>query len=89
MRTPRNIVRHELIGLPVKLVKANNPNNLKIKGNIVDETKKTLIIDQEGVLKRVFKDQVTLQLDLLKQKVEINGKIIVGRPWERLNKKLN
>jgi len=89
MRTPENIFRHELVGLPAKVVKANNANNLKIKGNIVDETKKTLTIEQKGVFKRIFKDQVTLQLKLPNHTVEIAGNLLTGRPWERLNKKLN
>ena len=87
MRTAENIKKHELIGLQAKVVGASNPNNLKINGEIVNETKKTLLIDQKGILKRIFKDQVTLQLSLDKNIVEIQGKVLMGRPWERLKKK--
>ena len=89
MRTAENIIRHEIIGLAAKVVKANNSNNLKISGEIIDETKKTLTIEQKGTLKRIFKDQVTLQLTLPKQTVDVNGKLLLGRPWERLNKKVD
>lgn len=89
MRTPENIIKHELIGLQAKVVRANNSNNLKINGEIVNETKKTLTIDQNNSLKKIFKDQVTLHLILQKRTVEITGKLLLGRPWERLNKKLN
>lgn len=89
MRTPENIQKHELIGLNMEVVSSKNPNNVNISGKIVNETRKTLLVESKGMLKRLFKDQITLNLDLPRKQVEIEGNLLLGRPWERLKKKLN
>lgn len=89
MRKAENILRHELIGLPVEVVEATNPNDLGIQGEIVDETRKSLVIDQDGTRKRLLKNRVELQLELKEEKVNVKGNLLIGRPWERLKKKFN
>jgi len=87
--TPTNLVRHELIGLTAKIVKARNPQNIGIQGKVVNETQKTLVIESEGKEKRVFKNTITLRFTLPSKKiVEVDGKLLVGRPWERIKKKI-
>lgn len=82
MITAGNVVRHELIGLSAEVVKSRNSAGLK--GKIVDESYKTLVIGG----KRVFKDAVTITLTLpSKQKVEVDGQLLVARPWDRIKKK--
>ena len=89
MITPSNVVRHELIGLHAKVVQARNTANSKLAGKIVNETYKTLVIDTRTGEKRLFKDQVVLQLELPdKKKVEVDGQLLVARPWDRIKKKL-
>ncbi len=99
MITPSNVVRHELIGLTAEVVKSRNSAGLK--GKIVDESYKTLVIAgiaEDGLrrglqnksfgVKRVFKDAVTITLTLpSKQKVEVDGQLLVARPWDRIKKK--
>ncbi len=88
MLTPSNLVRHELIGLHAKIVSAKNPSNTGIRGKVVDETYKTLAIEHKGKEKTVFKDSVTIMFTLPdKQKVEVDGKLLVARPWDRIKKK--
>jgi len=80
---PSNVVRHELIGLTAEVVKSRNSAGLK--GKIVDESYKTLVING----KRVFKDAITVTLMLpSKEKVEVEGNLLVARPWDRIKKKL-
>lgn len=87
--TPNNIVRHELIGLKIEVVRAKNPKNIGICGKVVNETYKTLVIESKGKTKSIFKSQATLQLTLPNKKVvEIDGKLLAGRPWDRIKKKL-
>jgi len=86
---PNNIVRHELIGLKVKIVRAKNAQNIGIHGKVVNETNKTLVIESKGREKRIFKSQTTLQITLPNKKVvEVDGKLLAGRPWDRIKKKL-
>lgn len=89
MRSPENIQKHELIGLRMKVVKAKNSRNLDISGKIVDETKKTLLVETNGIFKRLFKEQIVAEIALPKNKIRIEGSLLLGRPWERLKKKLN
>ncbi len=84
--TPQNVVRHELIGLVAEVVKSRNKVNVGLKGKIADESYKTLVIGG----KRVFKDAVTVVLTLpSRQKVEVDGHLLVARPWDRVKKKLS
>ncbi len=86
--TPENLTKHELIGLKAKVDKSKNKDNEKISGQIVDETHHTLTIEQDNKDKRVFKKAVTLVVELPNnQKIEVDGKILVGKPWERIKKK--
>ena len=87
MRTQNNITKHELIGLSAKIVKARNPANLKIAGKIVDETNHTIVIEQAGEEKRIFKKCVELELDLNGEKTCVKGEDLEGRPWDRVKKR--
>ena len=89
MITPQNVARHELIGLHGKIVQARNPANNGISGKIVDESYRTLVIETKKGDRRIFKDAVTLQLELPgKNKVEIAGTLLIARPWDRIKRKL-
>jgi ribonuclease P protein subunit POP4 len=86
--TPYNILRHELVGLRAKVVESSDPSQRGIEGVIVDETKNTLTLQKERK-RRLSKESVTLSihtesgLELL-----VNGSLLLGRPEERIKKKL-
>jgi ribonuclease P protein subunit POP4 len=88
--TPNNILRHELIGLEAEVVDSKNPFQVGIKGIILDETLKTITIGFPGGRKRiVLKNQVVLRVKLPDGlTVKVDGKYLVGRPEERLKKKI-
>ncbi|MDN5339383.1 MAG: ribonuclease protein subunit [Euryarchaeota archaeon] len=44
MISPQNVLRHELIGLDVLVVRASNPGHAGVSGRVTDETKNTLVI---------------------------------------------
>ena len=83
---PTDIVRSELIGLEVEVVEASNKSLVGLKGLIVDETKNTLSIEGEGFLKKVIKSQVIINILFQGQTFQIDGKVLVGRPEDRLKK---
>ena len=89
MITPQNIFRHEFIGLQVKVAESSHVGFKGIKGKIVDETKNTIKIeDDEGNEKTIPKNVVTLHFNLPDgSKIEIDGKIIVARPEDRIKKR--
>ena len=89
MITPKNLIKHELIGLEVKIVKATNPTLKGRKGKVVDETYKMLVIDVGNKEIKVAKKDCVFRFTLPnKIKVEVDGKLLVGRPEERIKKKL-
>jgi ribonuclease P protein subunit POP4 len=50
--TPERLPRHELIGLPVRVVDAANPDLVGIAGRVVRETAGTLVVESVPVSER-------------------------------------
>ena len=86
--TEDNLHRHELIGLKVTVIRSSNPLYVGIKGNIVDETKNMLIIDDDSKEKRLPKDNVVYVFTMPNGKlIELDGKRLVGRPADRTGRR--
>ena len=86
--SPKNILRHELIGLEAGVVRSRNPSHRAVEGFIVDESMKTLIIEQNGEAKRVPKRDATFIIKLPSGLVEVEGANLYGRPGDRVKKKI-
>jgi len=89
MITPQNIFRHELVGLHVEVVKSTHDGLTGIKGQVIDETKNTIKVeDSNGYEKLIPKDVATFRFTLPEgTQVEVDGRIIVARPEDRIKKK--
>ena len=83
---PKDIIRYELIGLNTEIIDSKNKSDIGIKGKIIDETKNTLIIETNGKRKKVFKNNILLNLKINKQTIKIKGKLLFGKPKERIKK---
>lgn len=82
-----NIARHELIGLDVIVINSCHSGYLGISGQVIDETRNTILIANSVGVKRVPKSVAKFRFILPDDSfVEINGKKIVGRPIERIKK---
>ena len=79
-------LKYEFIGLNVKIVDAKNKSLIGLEGSIVDETKNLLLIEDKGTVKKILKDQATFLITINEKKYEIDGRLLVGRPEERLKK---
>ncbi|MBI4150422.1 ribonuclease P protein subunit [Candidatus Woesearchaeota archaeon] len=75
-----------LIGTHVRVSDAKNRSLLGLYGTIVDETKNTLLIKTSKGVKRVLKDGVTLEF--AHERIRLKGDHLLGRPEERIKKKL-
>lgn len=82
----KDVVRQELIGLNIEIVKAKNSSLIGLKGRIVDETKNTLVIEQKNKVKKLLKDQITINIKFPKKIIQVNGKLLLGRPEDRIKK---
>lgn len=86
--TRRNITRHELIGLQANVVKSPHPGHVGIKGKVVDETRNMLVISDGGKKKWVSKNVAVFHFTLPDGSVvEVDGRLIVGRPVSRVKKR--
>jgi len=86
--TPQNLVRHEFCGLVISVVKSTDSTQKGLKGKVIDETYKTLKIDTKKGEKMVIKENCVFVFTLPdKRKVEVDGKLLVSRPEDRIKKK--
>lgn len=86
--TLHNIIKHELIGLEVKINESSNKSQIGIKGKVVDETKNLLIIKTTKNIKKIQKKGAVFIFDLKNKKVKVNGDKIVARPEDRIKLKV-
>ena len=89
MITPENLVRHELVGLSVKIIKSTDPGNIGIEGRVVDETRNTIVIETKKRRKSFIKEKCTFSFRLpTGERVNVDGRVLIARPEDRIKKKL-
>ena len=87
--TPEDLVRHELIGLEVEIKQSTNPSQKGLKGRVIDESFKTLEIETKTGEKTVPKENTIFVFTIpYKTKVQVDGNLLLGRPEDRIKKKL-
>jgi ribonuclease P protein subunit POP4 len=87
--SPSNLVRHELINLAVKIAKSTDSTQKGLKGRVVDETYNTLKIETKEGKEKVIPKRNSIFIFTLPNavKVEVDGKLLIGRPEDRIKKK--
>ncbi len=89
MKITPEIVQHDFIGLVAKVKKSSNPSCVGIRGQVVDETRNTLAIQQDTRKKIVVKDQTVFHFFLPDGTVvEVDGNVLVGRPEGRMKRRI-
>ncbi|NLA39619.1 MAG: ribonuclease P protein component 1 [Methanomicrobiales archaeon] len=89
MISPRNILRHELIGLDVLVVRASNPGHAGVSGRIIDETRNTLVIRTERGEKRIPKRFSLFRFRLPDGiTVDVDGSSLEGQPERRITMRI-
>ena len=85
--TPRNILKHELIGLKVEIVESKNRYLKGLNGEIIWETSKMIIIRKNGEIKHIPKNICNFLFYLPDgKKVIVDGNLLVGKPEKRIKK---
>lgn len=88
MKVTPSIVKREFIGLNAEVVESSNPTCVGISGKVVDETRNVLTIMHQDRKKAIIKDTAVFHFTLSDGTVvEIDGKVIVGRPEDRVKKR--
>ena len=89
MEVTPNIIRCEFIGTEVKVARSRHLGYVGISGRIIDETRNTFVILHEEKRKIVVKDSAIFHCRFSDGTiVEIDGKLLVGRPEGRLKKRI-
>jgi ribonuclease P protein subunit POP4 len=89
MSISTNIIRGEFIGTDAKIASSSNPNCVGVSGKVIDETKNTFLLSSLGKKKMVDKEISIFHFSLSDGTVvEIDGKLLIGRPEDRLKKNI-
>ncbi len=89
MKVTPTIIRHELIGLRAKVIRSSHKGYIGISGEVVDETRNTIVILHKGEKKVVVKEVATFHFTMPNSTVvEVDGRAIVGRPEDRLKRRV-
>ena len=89
MKVTTDIVRDEFIGTEGRVAESRHAEYVGISGQVVDETKNTFTIIQTGKPKNVIKEAAVFRFKFSDGTiVEIDGKLLVGRPEDRLKKNI-
>jgi ribonuclease P protein subunit POP4 len=89
MKITPDIIRSELIGLNAKVAKSTNPSLARLKGTVLNETRNTVVLLCHGKEKKIVKDVSVFHFTLQDGTVlEIDGKLLVGRPEDRVKKRI-
>ena len=82
--TAKNLLCHELIGLQARVVQSTDASREKTSGIIVDESKNLFVIRTKGGDKMVPKKEALFEVVLGDEKVVVDGKKILVRPFDRV-----
>jgi ribonuclease P protein subunit POP4 len=89
MKVTPDIIRGEFIGTEAKVSKSTHPGYVGLSGKIIDETRNTFTILHEGKRKKVIKNSAIFHFKFSDGTiVEIDGKLLLGRPEDRLKKRV-
>ncbi|MHA1268746.1 MAG: ribonuclease P protein subunit [Candidatus Helarchaeota archaeon] len=85
---PNYIINQKLIGLNTKIISKHNPS-ITWNGKIIDETCNMFIIldDKTKIKKKIPKLGNIFMFNFENYQIEVNGKILIGRPENRIKKK--
>ncbi len=76
---------HEMIGTRVEVVDAPHEGYIGIEGKVVDETKKTISIDN-GDIKQIPKKYATFKVQINNYDALLKGNKLAHRPHERIKR---
>ncbi len=89
MKITPDVVNGEFIGTDGRVAESRHSGYVGISGKVVDESKNTFTILRSGKAKSVVKEAAVFRFRFSDGTVvEIDGKLLVGRPEDRLKKSL-
>lgn len=88
MITPKNILKHELMGLHARVASSPNIAYIGLEGTVTDESRNTLTIKTGNGEKKLVKAQCIFTFELPSgEAVKVEGRYLVSRPEDRIKKR--
>ena len=85
-----NVLSRGIVGLPAKILESPDSTLQGIVGTIVFETKNTIFIRKDSIMKQVAKKAAKkLQLQTSSCVCFISGSALIGRPEDRISRLSN
>jgi ribonuclease P protein subunit POP4 len=89
MKVTPDIVCCEFIGTEAKVSRSRQPDYVGTSGKVTDETRNTFTILDNGKQRMIVKESAIFHFKFLDGTiVEIDGKLLTGRPEDRLKKQI-
>ncbi|MEM3696667.1 MAG: ribonuclease P protein component 1 [Candidatus Bathyarchaeia archaeon] len=89
MKVTPDIIRGEFIGTEAKVAKSTHSGYVGLAGKVIDETRNTFTILHKGERKKIIKDSAIFHFKFSDGTVvEIDGKLLLGKPEDRLKKRV-
>ncbi len=89
MKVTPDIIRYEFIGTEGNVTQSSHKDYIGVGGQVVSETKNTFTFQSKGRAKRVLKELAVFNFKFNDGTVvEIDGKLLIGRPENRLKKSI-
>ncbi len=82
----KDITREELIGLIIEITESKNKSLIGLKGKIIDETKNILTLETKEGIKKIIKSQVKFKTKFMNKKIEVDGRLLINKPEDRLKR---
>ena len=79
-----DVIKYEFIGEKLEVIESKNKDLVGVKGKVINETRNMIELDNG---KKLIKDQSVFDIHLDGKVFRIDGKLLVGRPEDRLKKK--
>ncbi|MFO8016413.1 MAG: ribonuclease P protein subunit [Candidatus Woesearchaeota archaeon] len=82
-----DLLKKELVGRRIKVTGSSNECDKGLTGKIADETRNTITIETGKGMKKLIKDNITIETDIDSEKISIKGSLLTGRPEDRIKRK--
>ena len=87
MRSPENMLMHEIVGLDARIVESTDPTLQDNYGTIVLETRNTIWLRTDSGLKQIAKKAATkIEIKTHYGVCFISGSSIIGRSEDRISR---
>jgi ribonuclease P protein subunit POP4 len=89
MKVTPDVIRWEFIGTQAKVAKSKDAGYVGVSGKVVNETRNTFTIKSEQKRKTIAKEPSVFHFSFQDGTiVEVDGRLLVGKPEDRLKKSI-